>query len=99
MVSQTLRMATIHTTIKELAHVPPLPSARLPRDTSPGYPWVVVHYPGIHHCKNGEVLSGSCTPGTVGHRLRPKNLDMTGSLELHTAGEPSTSYRIRPHHS
>jgi hypothetical protein len=26
-------------------------------------------------------LSGSCTLGTVGHRLRPSNLDMTGSLQ------------------
>jgi hypothetical protein len=40
MISSTLRMATIHTIIKESVRSPPLTCARLPRDTSPGYSWV-----------------------------------------------------------
>jgi hypothetical protein len=39
-------------------------------------------------------LLGSCTPGTVGHRLRPMNLDTTDSLQRQTAGEPITTYQI-----
>jgi hypothetical protein len=37
-----------------------------------------------------SMLSGSCTPG---HRLRPKNLDMTCSLQRQTVEEPFTSYQ------
>jgi hypothetical protein len=40
MISSTLRMATIHTIIKESVQGPPQTCARLPRDTSPGYSWV-----------------------------------------------------------
>jgi hypothetical protein len=46
-----------------------------------------------------RLLSGSCTLGTVGHRLRPKILETTGSLQWQTAEEPYTSCRIWPHHS
>jgi hypothetical protein len=35
----------------------------------------------------------------MGHRLRPKILDMNGSLQRQSAGEPYTPYRIWPHHS
>jgi hypothetical protein len=45
------------------------------------------------------ILSGSSTLGTAGHRLRPKILDTTGSLQWQMAGEPYTMYRIWPHHS
>jgi hypothetical protein len=31
--------------------------------------------------KTQGLLLGSCTLGTVGHRLRPNNLDMTGSIQ------------------
>jgi hypothetical protein len=48
---------------------------------------------------NNDAMSGSSTPGTTGHRLWPKILDTTGSLQRQMAGEPHTSYRIRPHHS
>ena len=48
-------MATFHNDRVGPIRVPPLPSARLPRDTTlwaiRGWP---VHYPGIHHCRNGE---------------------------------------------
>jgi hypothetical protein len=39
------------------------------------------------------------TPGTVGHRLRPMILDMTGSLQWKPTGKPYTPYQIKPHHS
>jgi hypothetical protein len=39
-------------------------------------------------------LLGSSTLGTMGHRLWPKNLDTTGSLQQQMAGEPYTSYWI-----
>jgi hypothetical protein len=42
---------------------------------------------------------GSCTPGTVGRRLRPINLDTTGSHQQQMVGKPHTLYQIRPHHS
>jgi hypothetical protein len=38
--------------------------------------------------------SGSCTPGTKGSRLQPKNLDTTSSLQWQTMGEPSTPYEM-----
>jgi hypothetical protein len=44
------------------------------------------------------LLSGSCTPGTVGHQLQPINLDTVGSLQWQVAGEPYTPYRIWLHH-
>jgi hypothetical protein len=40
MVFRTLRMAIVHTTIKELVWVLPLPNARLSHDTSLDYQWV-----------------------------------------------------------
>jgi hypothetical protein len=43
--------------------------------------------------------SGSCTPGTAGHRFQPKYLDIIGFLLWQTAGEPSTPYWIQLHHS
>jgi hypothetical protein len=49
--------------------------------------------------RNSTVLSGSSTPGTVGHRLRHKILDTASFLQWQTAGEPYTPYRIRPYHS
>jgi hypothetical protein len=53
-----------------------------------------------HAIDRTVVLLGSSTPGTVqGRRLRPKHLDTTGSLQLQTAGEPYTPYRISPNHS
>jgi hypothetical protein len=51
------------------------------------------------HWRARGLLSGSRTPGTVGHRLRLKILDMTGSLQQQTTREPYTPYQIRPHHS
>jgi hypothetical protein len=45
------------------------------------------------------LLSGSYTPGTVCHRLQPKILDMTGSLEQQMTGESYTPYWMWPHHS
>jgi hypothetical protein len=45
------------------------------------------------------LLSGSYNLSTVGCLIRPKNLDTTNSLQQHPAGEPSTLYQIRPHHS
>jgi len=51
------RMTTFHNDLVGPIRVPPLPSARLPRDITcrasciHGWP---VHYPGIHHCRNGE---------------------------------------------
>jgi hypothetical protein len=48
------------TMIKELGRVPPFPSARLPRDTTLGaIRGCSIHYPGIHHCRRGEVSSNS----------------------------------------
>jgi hypothetical protein len=44
-------------------------------------------------------LLGSSTLGTMGHRLKPKILDTTDSLQLQMAGEPYTPYWIWPHHS
>jgi hypothetical protein len=35
----------------------------------------------------------------MGHRLQPKILATTGSLQWETVGEPYTPYRIWPHHS
>jgi hypothetical protein len=40
------------------------------------------------------LLSGSSTPSIMGHRLRPKLLDTTSSLQQQMAGEPYTPYRI-----
>jgi hypothetical protein len=45
------------------------------------------------------LLSGSCTPSTAGHRLRPNNLDTSGSLQQqngwgtihHIRYDPTTS--------
>jgi hypothetical protein len=45
------------------------------------------------------LLSGFCTPGAVDHQLRPINLDMISALQQQMAEEPSTLYRIGPHHS
>jgi hypothetical protein len=42
--------------------------------------------------------SRSSIPGTVGHQLRAKILDMTSSLQQQMAGEPYTPYRIGSHH-
>jgi hypothetical protein len=44
-------------------------------------------------------VSGSSTSGTTGHRLRPKNLDMTGFLQRQTTGETSTPYQMLSHQS
>ena len=46
MLSRTLRMTTVHLTVKKSIRVPPLPSTRLPRDTARGAirGWPV-HYP------------------------------------------------------
>jgi hypothetical protein len=49
--------------------------------------------------RDGVVLSVSCTPSTVGRRLRPKILDMIGSFQQKMAGEPYTPYQIWLHHS
>jgi hypothetical protein len=49
--------------------------------------------------KARDLLSGSCTPGTVGHRLRLINLDTTDSLQRQTGEKSHTPYRILPHHS
>jgi hypothetical protein len=39
------------------------------------------------------LLSGSCTPGTVGHQLWPKILDMTGSIQQRLGNHtPCTGY-------
>jgi hypothetical protein len=38
------------------------------------------HWPPVRWKTRG-LLSGSCTSGTIGHRLQPKNLDTTGSLQ------------------
>jgi hypothetical protein len=43
-------------------------------------------------------VSGSCSLGTVGHRLRPNNLDTTRFPPAANSWEPSTPYRIWPHH-
>jgi hypothetical protein len=45
------------------------------------------------------LLLGSCTAGTVGHQLRPKNLDTTDSLQQRTTAEPFTPYQTWPHDS
>jgi hypothetical protein len=44
--------------------------------------------------KARTLLSGSCTPGTVGHQLRPKNPFTTNSHQLQMAGghAPCTGY-------
>jgi hypothetical protein len=44
-------------------------------------------------------LSGSSTPGTAGHWLWPKIMNMNGSLQWQMAGESYTLYRIWLHHS
>jgi hypothetical protein len=44
-------------------------------------------------------VSRSCTPGTSVHRLRPNNLDTTGSSDSKTAKEPYTPYQGWPQHS
>jgi hypothetical protein len=47
----TLCLATVHMTMKELVWVQPFPSARLPRNTSPDYPWVartLSRYTSLH---------------------------------------------------
>jgi hypothetical protein len=44
-------------------------------------------------------LSGSRTLGTTGHRLQPKILDTTDSLQRQIVGEPYTLDQIKPHHS
>jgi hypothetical protein len=55
--------------------------------------------PATRSMEGSGLLSGSCTQDTTGHHLRPKNLDMTSSLQWKMAGEPSTPYQIRSHHS
>jgi hypothetical protein len=37
-------------------------------------------------------MSESYAPSTVGHQLRPKNLDITCSREQQMVGEPTTPY-------
>jgi hypothetical protein len=49
--------------------------------------------------KARRLLFGSYTPGTMGRRLRPINLNAIGSLQRQMAREPHTSYQIWPHHS
>jgi hypothetical protein len=44
-------------------------------------------------------LLGSCTTGSMGRRLRPNNIDTTGSSSSKMAGEPYTLYQGRPNHS
>jgi hypothetical protein len=63
---------------------------------------VVHEYSVKMHCKRACLhieLSGSSTLGTASYWLRPKILDMTGSLQRQMAVEPYTPYRIGPHHS
>jgi hypothetical protein len=66
--------------------------------TGPNYP---SFFP-FEHARARSNLLGSCTLGTVGHRLWPKSLDMTGSLQQQTAKESFTPYyswlKRRDHH-
>jgi hypothetical protein len=48
----------------------------------------------IAQWKARGLLSGSCTPGITGHRLRLKNMVMTSSHQQHTAGESYATYQI-----
>jgi hypothetical protein len=43
-----------------------------------------------------NTLSGSCTPGTVGRRLQPNNLDMTDSTSGKAAGDQAPRTRDGP---
>jgi hypothetical protein len=45
------------------------------------------------------LLLGSCTPGTMGYRLWPKNLDTVSSHQQQAARKQYIMYWIWPHHS
>jgi hypothetical protein len=61
MISKTLHAKTVHDDNQGAGPGPPHPSARLPRNTSPGFPRWPVHYPDLHHYSNGSIVFGTMT--------------------------------------
>jgi hypothetical protein len=61
MISQTLRMATIHNDNQGNDPGSPHPSARLPCNVSTDIRGWPIHYPGLHHYRYGGVASVSKT--------------------------------------